>query len=230
MLKRLLSYNDSSMKNFILGLLDFIYKKKCYFCGSSRESVSMCSKCFNELEFNNILVDREILGVKVFISGCYEKYSQKLIRGIKYHVQKDLAYYQARFMYEYFSDVIDKFHLSKDFCIIPVPLHKNREKKRGYNHMELVAKEFSQMSGFEYCSNFIKRVKATKPQYKLSRVERINNLSGAFSVDILKKPNKTILLIDDICTSGTTFEVIIEELHKNGIKDIICFATTSPNS
>jgi len=218
------------MKNFILGLLDFIYKKKCYFCGSSKQSVSMCLKCVNELEFNNILVDREILGVKVFVAGCYEKYLQKLIRGLKYHGQKDLAYYQAKFMCEYFSDVIDKFNLSKDFCIVPVPLHKDRQKNRRYNHMELVSKEFSLMTGFPCCFNLVKRIKPTKPQYKLSRVERMQNLNGAFSVDVSNKPNKTILLIDDICTSGATFEAIIEELHKNGIRDIICFSTTSPNS
>src|SRR5574344_976599 len=211
------------MKQFFENLLDWIYKKKCYFCGASKEPVLMCSKCFNELEFNNIIVDREILGTKVFVAGTYEKYLQKLIRGLKYHSQKDLAYYLAKFMSEYFTDVIEQFNYSKEFCIVPVPLHKKRQEKRRYNQMELVSVELSKITGYEYDFSIVKRVKPTKPQYKLSRKERMANLDNAFVVDKSKYNNKTILLIDDICTTGATFESIINEFHKNGITNIICF-------
>ena len=76
----------------------------------------------------------------------------------------------------------------------------------------------------------IKRIKPTKPQYKLSRVQRMDNLNGAFLVNQEADKHLPILLIDDICTSGATFESIIEELHKNSINDVTCFATSSPCS
>ena len=76
--------------------------------------------------------------------------------------------------------------------------------------------------------NLIKRIKDTKPQYQLKRPERMRNLSGAFSVDKEKYNGKTILIIDDICTTGSTFEEMIKALNKENIYDITCFATTTP--
>lgn len=212
------------MKEKLLSLLDWIYKKRCYFCKSSKESVKMCSKCYEKLMFNPICVNRIIDGVNILCAGNYSKELQKLIRGLKYHRQKDLAYFQAKFMYEYWS----KFNYSGDFQVIPVPLHKNRKRKRSYNHMELVVKEFCYMTGYEPNFDLIKRIKDTKPQYKLSRKERLENLHKAFEVDKSKNLNKKVLILDDICTTGSTFEEIISELKKNGICDIICFATTTP--
>ena len=96
--------------------------------------------------------------------------------------------------------------------------------------MELVADEFCKMSGFVKNTDLIKRIKQTKPQYKLSKIQRMDNLNGAFEVYKEKSRQLPILLIDDICTSGATFESIIEEFHKNEITDITCFATSSPCS
>ncbi len=213
------------MKNVIRNLLDWIYKRRCYCCSSSKESLPICSKCYSELDFNSPMVDRIIAGVNVYIAGSYDKNMQKIIRGIKYHNKKELAYYQAKFMYEYFK-MLD---INKQFQVVPVPLHQDRQRKRKYNHMELVAKEFCEMTGFIPNFELIKRIKNTKPQYKLSRVERMNNLNKAFIIDLSKYVNLPILLFDDICTSGATFESLILELNKNNIKNITCFATTSPN-
>ena len=217
------------LKKFIDKLLDYIYKKKCYFCGKSNESVKMCSKCYEELEFCNLKPNRIILGSDVYVAGIYEKNLQKIIRGIKYHKQKGLAYYQAKFMWEYFQELLTQSNITKEFQVVPVPLHKARERKRGYNHMQLVAKEFCELSGYEPNYELITRVKHTKAQYKLSRAERLKNLHNAFKVDKTRLiEDKTILIIDDICTTGSTFEAMISELHANGIKDIVCFATSSP--
>ena len=215
----------NSMKNMVLGLLDWIYKRRCYCCSSSKESLPLCSKCYNELDFNPPMVDRIISGVNVYIAGSYDKNMQKIIRGIKYHNKKELAYYQAKFMYEYFK-MLD---INTQFQVIPVPLHKDRQRKRHYNHMELVAKEFCEMTSFIPNFELIKRIKNTKPQYKLSKAERIKNLENAFEINSSKLLNNPILLIDDICTSGTTFESIIKEFHKHNINNITCFATTSPS-
>ena len=186
----------------------------------------MCPICFNKLEFNDFKANRIINNVDIFCAGVYTKELQKLIRGLKYHNQKDLAYYQAKFMYNYFSNI--ELLLDKDFEIIAVPLHKKRIKKRKYNHMELVCNEFSKLSGFECNFDLIKRVKDTKPQYKLSRKQRLENLSKAFEVKKESYKGKTILILDDICTTGSTFEEMINSLNSAGIVDIVCFATSTP--
>ncbi len=214
------------MKKFLNSLLDLIYRKKCYFCGKSKHSVKMCPDCYEKLEFSDFKANRIIFGVDIFCCGVYTKELQKLIRGLKYHKQKDLAYYQAKFMYDYFKnlDILQ----NKEFEIVAVPLHPKRIKQRKYNHMELVCEEFSKLSGFGCNFDLIKRIKDTKPQYKLTKNQRLDNLSNAFEVKKDAYKEKTVLIVDDICTTGSTFEEMIKELKNNGITDIVCFATSTP--
>jgi len=213
------------MKNFLTNLLDWIYKKKCYFCGKSKECVKMCSDCYDEMEYLQVEASREILGAKVYCAGVYESNLQKLIRGLKYHNQRDLAYFQAKFMHDYWQMIINK---EDSYQIVPIPMFKSRERSRKYNHMNLVAEEFSKLTGYEVNLDLVKRVKDTKPQYKLNKSQRMDNLSNAFKINKAANRNGKILLLDDICTTGSTFESIITELKKNDISDIVCFATTTP--
>ena len=213
------------MKNFLANLLDWIYKKKCYFCGSSKESIKMCSDCYDEMEYLSTESSREILGTKIYCAGVYESNLQKLIRGLKYHNQRDLAYFQAKFMYDYWQEISDKEDL---YQIVPIPMFKSREKSRKYNHMNLVAEEFCKLTGYEVNTDLVKRIKDTKPQYKLNKSQRMDNLSNAFEINKAALKSGRILLIDDICTTGSTFESIITELKKSAISDIVCFATTTP--
>jgi ComF family protein len=175
---------------------------------------------FLEFEPNKIISD-----VEVYCAGVYSKNLQKLIRGVKYHNQKDLAYYQAKFMYGYWQNVQDK---DSFYQVVPVPLFKLREKKRKYNHMQLVGEEFCKLSGYELNSELIVRIKDTKPQYNLNKNQRMENLSKAFKINKNFYSKGKILLFDDICTTGSTFENMISEFRKEGIKDIVCFATTTP--
>lgn len=212
------------MKDFLTGLLDWIYKKKCYFCKSSKECTRMCSKCYAELDFLPVKLNRVTEGKKVYCAGIYSKNLQKLIRGLKYHKQKDLAFFLAEFMYEYWSKITN----DTDFQVVPVPIYYKRKKKRKYNHMELTAIEFCKLSGCSYNPDLIERVKDTKPQYKLSKKQRFSNLSNAFKVNKDKLQSGKILIIDDICTTGSTFEEMIREFKKNGIENIVCLAGTTP--
>jgi ComF family protein len=212
------------MKLFLEGLLDWIYKKKCYFCKSSKEAVSMCSNCYDTMDYLPAIVNRTIYGKNVYCAGVYNKNLQKLIRGLKYHNKKDLAFYLAKFMAEYFEKISNR----TDFEVVPVPIFSKREKKRKYNHMTLVAEEFCKMTKNTINTNLIKRIKDTKPQYNLKKQERMQNLSNAFKVEKENFNGKTLLLIDDICTTGSTFEEMIKELKKNGIEDIVCLAATTP--
>ena len=212
------------MKKFFETILDLIYKKKCYFCKSSKHSVLMCPECYDELTFSDIRANRIINGVNVYCCGIYEKNLQKLIRGLKYHKKRELAHYLAKFMAEYF----EKTGENRDFQVIPVPLHKNRIKKRKYNHMELVSEELCKFLNYVPNNKLISRIKDTKPQYRLSRQERLKNLSNAFCVDKTNDLGKPILIIDDICTTGSTFEEMINALTREGFKEIVCLAASCP--
>lgn len=212
------------MLKLISGFLDWIYKKKCYFCGKSKESVKMCSTCFDSLDYQPFKINRIIDRKNVYCAGVYSKNLQKLIRGLKYHRQRDLAYYLAKFMYNYWQNL----GINGSFQIVPVPIFPKREQKRKYNHMNLTAQEFSLLSGYNVNYELIKRVKDTKPQYKLKKVERAENLQNAFIVDKSKLQDGPVLLIDDICTTGSTFEEMINELNKNGINDIVCLSAATP--
>lgn len=214
------------MKKILSILLDLIYKKKCYFCGKSKSSLKMCPSCYEELCFSEFQPNRIIDGINIYTCGVYEKHLQKLIRGLKYHKQKELGFYLAKFMFEYFSQL----NIDKTFQVVPTPLHKNRIKKRKYNHMEIVAEEFCKFAvdKLVYNPSLIKRTKDTKPQYKLKRKERLENLSNAFETDITKNLSLPVLILDDICTTGATFEEMIRTLKKCGITDIICLAASNP--
>jgi len=213
------------MNKFFENLLDWIYKKKCYFCGSSKQCVKMCDDCYDTLEHLPVGINRTFNGINIYCAGEYSKNLQKMIRGLKYHRQSDLAYYQAKFMYEYWQ----RLGIEGDFQIVPVPIYPKRKKKRKYNHMDLVGEELSKLTGYELNTNLIKRIKDTKPQYNLKKSQRLVNLDKAFEVDKSKlTEGRRLLLIDDICTTGSTFEEIIRELNKAEIYDIVCFATTTP--
>lgn len=181
----------------------------------------MCTKCYDKIDFTPTNANRIILNSNVYTCGYYKDILQKLIRGLKYHNQRELAFYQAKFMWEYWQ----KLNLKDNFIVIPVPLSDKRKKKRKYNHMELVADEFCKLSGYSYDFELIKRIKDTKPQYNLKHKERLKNLKDAF--EVLKTTNKPLLILDDICTTGSTFESMIIKLHEKGIYNITCLATAT---
>ena len=212
------------MKRFFLSLLDLIYKQKCYCCSSSEENSRLCSKCYESLEACPPAPEKFVAGVNVYCAGKYNKNLQKMIRGLKYHKQKEMAVYIAKFMYDYWQ----KLGLRGDYVIVPVPLHYKRLKKRKYNQVELIADEFSKLSGYPVNTKLVVRVKETLPQYKLSRIERLENLKNAFIVNKQEYTGGGILVLDDISTTGSTFEVMVNELKFNGINNIICFAAATP--
>lgn len=214
------------IKTFLIELAEWLYKKKCYFCGSSKENLQMCSKCFDDIDLKDYEIDRKILNCDIYCATTYSNIVQKLIRGLKYHKKSDLAYYQAKIMFNYWKELGLN---TNEIQVIPVPLYKAREKSRKYNHMNLVGEEFCKLTGYTLNKELVERIKDTLPQYKLNRKERMENLDKAFRINKTKIINKPILLIDDICTTGATFESIIEELNKNGIYDIMGFATATPN-
>ena len=214
------------MINILKRLLDFIYDKNCYFCHKSVENSLFCSSCFNSISFLPLYPVFFIGNKKVFAVSYYKDVVKKLIRAVKYHNKKDFAFFQAKLMADYWH----KLNISqKNFTVIPVPMFFQKEKKRKYNHMNLVGQKFCEFTGFNLDTKSIVRNRNTKPQYNLSKVQREQNLKGAFSV-VNQNLCGPILLIDDISTTGTTLKEIINVLKQNGIEDIVCFVTAVPNS
>lgn len=214
------------MLRILSQLLDLIYKKHCYFCRRTEENTRFCSKCYRKIQFLPFARLKNINGIDVYSAVLYKDNIVKMIRGLKYHNQKELAYFQAKMMFEYW----EKLNVSKkDFTIIPVPISKKREKERHYNHMSLVAKEFSKMTGYEINETLVERIKDTKPQYKLTKKERAANLIDAFSVitdNIENCKEKNLLIFDDILTTGSTVAEISKILRKAGAQSIVAFTTS----
>ena len=104
--------------------------------------------------------------------------------------------------------------------IVPVPLSKERLKLRGYNQAELLAKEVGRILHIPVYTNLAKRIKNTVPQKELNEKQRQNNLKKAFKIepDVVKL--KTITIIDDIYTTGTTMDALAEVFLEAGAENV----------
>ena len=109
--------------------------------------------------------------------------------------------------------------------IIPVPMHRSAKSERGYNQAELISKELSRIFDLPVDSKNVIKSRRTAAQKKLNRIQRQSNLKGAFSIrdDTLIK-GKTILLVDDVCTTGSTLRELTALLTEHGAKAVYCAA------
>ena len=208
-------------------LLNLIYIQPCYFCKSTKEDTLLCSKCYSRIHFMPKGVYKNILGKDIYSAVTYDGIIKTLVRDLKYHNKKKLAKLQAKLMFEYWQTL----NIQDDFLVLPVPIHKLRKKERKYNHMDLVAKEFSKLSGYNFNEKFLLRLKDTQKQYNLSKKERIENIKNAFDLNLNQNIDKNtpLLIIDDITSTGITLEEIIKLLKKNGYKNIICLTLSTPD-
>lgn len=134
----------------------------------------------------------------------------KLIHNLKYNGAFGLAKPIAQLM----IDAWAKWKLSVD-VVLSVPLHAQRERKRGYNQSDLLAKAFSEGVGLPYHPDLLRRTRFTTPQVGLSAVERLENVQNAFEAGS-QVQNKHVLLIDDVCTTGATMAAAAEALQAVG--------------
>ena len=215
------------MINLIEKLLNLIYIQPCYLCKSIKEDTILCSKCRAKIHYLPKSVLKKTDEVNVYSCTIYDEVIKKLIKNLKYHNQKQLAKVQALIMYEYFKEL----NLNGDYILLPVPIHKNRLKERKYNHMEIVAKEFSKLSGYKVNKNLLIRIKDTQNQYKLHREERIKNIKGAFELNKTELADKTqnYLIIDDITSTGATLEEIIKLLKAGGYNNLTALTLATPD-
>ena len=209
--------------------LEFIFLPSCGVCGKLGEGY-LCKKCGKELEkyvinkryivnnlkrFDNINVNENIEMMHIFE---YKEIIRKLIINYKFN---DKSY-----LYKNFCEFIVKNEKSFDFIksydiIIPVPIHKKRMRKRGYNQSELIAKELAQKAEIKCYTDVLMKIKNNKMQSTLSKKEREENTKNVYKLKNKEKIyNKKVLIFDDIYTTGATIISCTKELEKAEVNKI----------
>ncbi|MFZ4857491.1 MAG: double zinc ribbon domain-containing protein [Desulfuromonadaceae bacterium] len=149
----------------------------------------------------------------------YEGPIRELIHAFKYNRSTHLRYPLALLALEGICGVPAVTDLN---LIVPVPLHRSRLRRRGFNQAVLLGRILSRRLTLPMMPDALVRTRATEPQIELSAAERRVNVKGAFSV---RKPEritgKRILLLDDVMTTGSTMDECAKELKKAGASAVI---------
>jgi competence protein ComFC len=155
----------------------------------------------------------QIDGVRsvVFLEGPM----REAIHRLKYSNSQDLAAPLGEMMVSYWQDV----HLPAD-VIIPVPLHARRLHERGYNQAALLARELGEGVSLPVLGNALVRVRETSPQVDLNAKERKENVRGAFHCSDDRLAGKSVLLVDDVYTTGATLEACSLALKQRGVRTV----------
>lgn len=207
------------LMGLINNFLDLIYNQKCIVCNCSKADNLLCKNCLKDVYYLSSFTQRFYKDIPIFCATNYKGTIKTLIQKLKFSHKKKASIPLAEILFNYFQ----KLNLKNDYIIIYPPSNYLKSAFRGYNHMNLIAKNFSKLTNFEINTKLIRKIKQTKPQYKAKN--RHNNIKGSFTINkkyINQLKNKNILLIDDITTSGATLEEIINCLLESNIKNITC--------
>jgi len=107
--------------------------------------------------------------------------------------------------------------------LVPVPVHRDRLRERGYNQAELLARALAQRHGLRVAA-FLERVRPTTKQHRLDRAARLANLRDAFRAVVGRAPPRTVVLVDDIITTTATLEACASVLRDAGVAEVYGFA------
>jgi len=142
---------------------------------------------------------------------------QHLIHLMKYNGKKEIGHFLGKI---YGKDLVNSPFFHDVEVIVPVPLHKKRKWKRGYNQSEYIAMGLSESMRIPLDTKSLIRETASETQTKKSRFRRWENVKEIFAVrDFSSLQNKHILLVDDVITTGATIEACARELLKiQGVK------------
>ncbi len=226
-----------------------IFPRRCPVCDSviSFRGSLICQDCFHKLSFTKsptcFKCGKEVISQRIeYCRDCtrrkrtfekgmallnYNEAAKKSMAGIKYHNKKEYLDFYAMAIAVKFEKQMIRI---KPDVFVPVPVHPSRKRERGFNQAEVLAekisKELEQRTGVKIPVNrhILKRNKRTQPQKDLNPEDRLKNLQKAFCVKKLPEEVKTIILVDDIYTTGSTGEACTRALKTAGAKEvyIIC--------
>jgi ComF family protein len=219
------------IKTFFTNLVSLLYPELCVICGEPlvENENFFCYACFLKLPRTNYhlisenqAIERLAGKVSLVKASSYFYYSkggiaQRLIAEIKYKGNRNLGEWIGRYIAK---DMISSGFFKGIDYIIPVPLHRSKEKKRGFNQAEKIAEGIAQVTKIPLETNNVIRIKANTSQTRKGVFDRWRNTLNLFYI---KNPElfneKHILLIDDVLTTGSTLEAVAQSLLKSeGVK------------
>lgn len=140
---------------------------------------------------------------------------RKAIHGFKYDGVTALAQPLGRLIADYWLT-----HPTQSDMIVPVPLHTQRLRKRGFNQAALLASELSERTNLALDDATLVRHRATASQVGLGAEQRRTNVRDAFRCSTGALANRRVLLIDDVCTTGSTLEACALALQEGGVESV----------
>lgn len=229
----------SIITNYSRALFSLVYPSICPGCNKnlSEQEKAICFECLYNIPKTNFGIEKnnpveQIFYGRVPITHATAIYYytpkgtlQKIIQSLKYKNNKLIGITLGKQL----ANSIKNTVLGKVDFIVPVPLHPTKQRKRGYNQSEIIAKGMIEVLPIKMDTKILYRKVNTDSQTSKSRYARWENVTDIFKV---KQPkifeNKHILLIDDIVTTGATLEACAIALHKAKVKkiSIVCVAKT----
>ncbi|OQX87603.1 hypothetical protein B6D60_03575 [candidate division KSB1 bacterium 4484_87] len=224
------------ISDIIRPIIDFLLPRFCLLCRNSiaKTGSLVCDHCLQQLSdagretviFSRVKnsLKSELAFERAFSLWAFDENVQNLIHHFKYNGYWLLAKPIAGFM----AEKLSQLNFSpKSTLLIPVPLHKTRQRERGYNQSEIICRYIHEKTAIPIACSLLQRIRYTQTQTKLGPAERIKNVSGAFKVCSAQNlSGKTVVLIDDVLTTGATINACAKELKTLTPESICAFTVT----
>ena len=216
----------SIIKKGIELFLEILFPSKCLGCYKKGEII--CENCVDNLHLAERPTEEKILALYDYRDPIIKK----AIWNLKYYNDPHLGQKLGELLYQSFLEeiqLLQMFSVGSPIYIIPVPISNDKRKRRGYNQSEIIARNFCKneiKNIFQLKTNIIYKKSNTIPQARIeNRAKRLQNIKGTFEIkNIAELKGKTVIVIDDVTTTGGTLTEIIKLLKKSGSKKVIAFA------
>lgn len=215
------------------GLLALIYKENCCICGCSKDNNILCKSCAKNVQMLSSFAHSKILGVEIYSAFIYKEVIRELIHKLKFEHKKAVARVLGLYIFDFYEKILDNKSCSnintidlKNAVIVPIPTNKKNVQNRGYNNVYETAFWFAKIAKLKLRADLLIKIRNTKPQFKLDKEARKSNVRGCFQVNLKNYNRETVILIDDIITTGATLFEAINAFQKVGINNIICITVS----
>jgi len=205
------------------GLLTLFLESACPLCQRSSPQV-FCPACQRQLQSCRLATSSQSQSgsVPLYAWGAYGGALRRAIAAMKYNNQPHIAHPLGQWLGQGWLNAA-KLHspklVGKPPVVVPIPLHPEKQRKRGYNQADLLAQGFCQVTGLTLQPHGLERTKETDAQFSLSADDRAQNLAGAFSVsrDLKRRSSLSVVILDDIYTTGATANSAIQAFQQHNI-------------
>ncbi len=205
--------------------LDLIYKRKCVNCACQINAGILCKNCLKLVQNLPDFAQGVVNNYPIYSVFYYDDIIKKLIQSLKFKHNKAISYYLAKLLANYIQQIqnnkTNELNL-EGAIIIPVLTHYKNYNKRGYDNVLLIAQNLAKITGYKLNSTALRKIKYTKPMYKLKRKQRLHHIENSFELNINFDKNCPVILLDDIVTTGSTLEYLTSLFKEKGIYNLIC--------